>query len=363
MAGTGRGGTDGADGPDGLGGLEEPGGADDALVATAPASANGTRFDAVAAALFAEHSRSRLQRWIGDGHLTVDGAPRRAKERLVGGETLALALPPDALADLAAADWADGAGAVAPEPVDFDVAHEDASIVVVDKRAGLVMHPAPGNARGTLMNGLLHRYPELARVPRAGIVHRLDKDTSGLCVVARTPEAHTSLVRRLQAREMRREYVAVVVGEPPESGTVDAPIGRDGRDRKRMAVTPGGKRAVTRFAVAERLDGAAVLDVRLETGRTHQIRVHLTHLGFPLVGDPVYRDARRQAVTFPRGSPGRGIVEAFPRQALHARRLGLVHPGSGEPVAFESAWPADLTALAGALRGAEGVPERGKRGP
>lgn len=318
--------------------------------ALAPASANGERFDAVAALLFPAHSRSRLQRWIADGHLTVDGAARRGKERLIGGERLALALPAEVLSDMAALEWAAGADAVAAEDVAFDVAHEDASIVVVDKRAGLVMHPAAGNPRGTLMNGLLFRYPELARVPRAGIVHRLDKETSGLCVVARTPEAHTALVRQLQAREMRREYVAVAIGEPPERGTVDAPIGRDGRDRKRMAVTDGGKRAVTRFEVAERLGGAAVLDVRLETGRTHQIRVHLTHLGHPLVGDPVYRDARRQAVAFPQGGAGRRIVEAFGRQALHARRLGLVHPGGGEPVAFESAWPADLAGLVDALR-------------
>ncbi len=317
----------------------------------APHTANGRRFDAVAASLFPEHSRARLQRWIADGHLTVDGAARRGKDRLLGGETLALTLPPDVLADMAAADWADGAAAVAPEDVDFEVAHADEAIVVVNKRAGLVMHPAAGNPRGTLMNGLLHRYPELARVPRAGIVHRLDKDTSGLCVVARTPEAHTSLVRQLQARDMRREYVAVVIGEPPERGTVNAPIGRDGRDRKRMAVTEGGKPAVTHFDVTERLDGAAVLAVRLETGRTHQIRVHLTHLGYPLVGDPVYRDARRQAVAFPKGGAGRGIVEGFGRQALHARRLGLVHPISGDAVAFEAAWPEDLETLARSLIG------------
>ena len=334
---TGRG--EGADGP-----VEGP------PVATVPASAAGERFDSVAAALFAEHSRSRLKRWIEDGHLTVDGEPRRARARLVGGETLALALPPDALADLAAGDWADGAGAVLAEDVDFEVAHEDPAFVVVDKRAGLVMHPAPGHRRGTLMNGLLGRYPELARVPRAGIVHRLDRDTSGLCTVARTPEAHTALVRALQARAMRREYLAVAIGEPPATGTVDAPIGRDGRDRKRMAVAAGGKPAVTHFEVLERFAGAALLAVRLETGRTHQIRVHLTHLGHPLVGDPVYRDARRAAVAFPHGSAGREVVERFDRQALHARRLGFAHPTTGEALAFESGPPDDLAGLVEALR-------------
>ena len=337
----------GRDGTVGEGEAEDAGGG---RVVRVPADAAGARFDSVAASLFAEHSRSRLKRWIEEGHLTVDGAPRRARAKLVGGETLALELPPDALADLAAGDWAEGSGTALAEELDFDVVHEDGSIVVVDKRAGLVMHPAPGHRRGTLMNGLLGRYPELAGVPRAGIVHRLDRDTSGLCVVARTPEAHTALVRELQAREMRREYLAVAIGEPPEAATVDAPIGRDGHDRKRMAVTAAGKPAVTRFETIERFDGAALLAVRLETGRTHQIRVHLTHLGHPLVGDPVYRDARRAAVAFPKGSAGREIVERFERQALHARRLGLVHPATGRRASFESAPPADLAALIEALR-------------
>ena len=346
MAGTGDGtGTD-RDGASGGGPDGVP--RSDARIATVPASAAGERFDSVAASLFAEHSRSRLQRWIADGRLTADGERRAPKARLVGGERLALAS--GALDELAAADWSGGAGSAAAEPVDFDVAHEDASVVVVDKRAGLVMHPAPGNARGTLMNGLLHRYPELAGVPRAGIAHRLDKDTSGLCVVARTAPAHTALVRALQAREVGREYAAVALGEPPDAGTVDAPIGRDPRERKRMAVVVAGKPAVTHFEAVERLGGATRLAVRLETGRTHQIRVHLTHLGHPLAGDPLYRDGRRLGLAFPKGGAGRAAVEGFARQALHARRLTLAHPDGGHEAAFESALPDDLERLLADLR-------------
>ena len=210
--------------------------------------------------------------------------------------------------------------------------------MVVDKRAGLVMHPAPGHRRGTLMNGLLGRYPELAGVPRAGIVHRLDRDTSGLCTVARTPEAHTALVRELQARAMRREYLAVAIGEPPASGTVDAPIGRDGRDRKRMAVAAGGKPAVTHFEVLERLAGAALLAVRLETGRTHQIRVHARASGHPVAGDERYGDARANAALRRCG---------VARLCLHARAIGF--PWRGRPVRVEvapdDAWRTTLAAL------------------
>lgn len=270
----------------------------------------------------------------------MDGVQRRTRDKLVGGELLSLQLPPDELVD-------DSVDCFEPEAIDLTVVYEDEHIIVINKPAGLVMHPAPGNRRGTLLNGLLHHDSSQANVPRAGIVHRLDKETSGLCVVARSLESHTHLVRQLQAREMGRTYTAVVIGDVPINGTIDAPIGRHPRDRKRMAVNDKGKVAVTHYQCEERYLGCARIAVKLETGRTHQIRVHMTHIGHALVGDPVY--GRRLAV-LPRQVACVPEVAAFDRQALHAARLTLVHPGTEEEVSFDAPLPQDMTRLCAALK-------------
>jgi len=316
---------------------------------TVAADAAGQRVDTVAAALYPAHSRSRLQGWIGAGHLLVDGVARRPRDRLHGGERLSWALPGGTLEQLQAQDFREDALGILAEDLPTGIVHTDEAIHIVDKAADVVMHPAPGHPGGTLMNALLHHDPSLRTLPRAGIVHRLDRETSGLCVIARTPAAHTALVRQLQARRMGRRYLAVVIGEPADSGTVDRPIGRDPRDRKRMAVTHGGKPAVTHWRVLERFAGAALLDVQLETGRTHQIRVHLTALGHPLIGDPVYQDNRALSVTYRAGTPVRDLVDAFGRQALHATRLTLQHPQDAREVRFDSPMPPDMVTLCDAL--------------
>jgi len=317
--------------------------------ASVPPGSAGQRVDTIAAALFPAHSRSRLQGWISAGHLLVDGVSRRPRDRLHGGERLNWALPGGALADLQSQDFRENALGILAEDLPTGIVHTDESIHIVDKAADTVMHPAPGHPSGTLMNALLHHDPSLRTLPRAGIVHRLDRQTSGLCVIARTLEAHTALVRQLQARRMGRRYLAVVIGDPAESGTVDRPIGRDPRDRKRMAITHGGKPAITHWRVLERFAGAALLDVQLETGRTHQIRVHMTALGHPLVGDPVYRDNRVLSTTYRSGTPVRELVDAFGRQALHATRLTLAHPSDGREVKFDSPMPPDMVMLCDAL--------------
>lgn len=307
----------------------------------------GKRLDAVAAMVYDTYSRSRLQSWITEGYLSVDGQTRRSRDKVLGGELLSLQLPPDLLADMLTEADGDGEHSFVPEPIDLNIVHEDEHILIINKPAGLVMHPAPGNRRGTLLNGLLHFSAAQAGVPRAGIVHRLDKETSGLCVVARTLEAHTHLVRQLQAREMGRTYTAVVVGEVPINGTINAPIGRHPRDRKRMAVLDSGKPAVTHFECVERYLGCARVKVKLETGRTHQIRVHMTHIGHALIGDPVY--GRRLAV-LPRQVAEVPAVAGFKRQALHATRLELIHPGSEAFMSFDAPIPEDMELLCAELR-------------
>ena len=286
----------------------------------------GQRLDKLVAGRLSQYSRSRLQRWIEDGHITVNGKKAQAKQTVIGDEEICV-IPQLAEEDLA----------FTPEAVDFPVVFEDNAILVVNKPAGLVVHPAAGNWSGTLLNGLLYRDPKSATVPRAGIVHRLDKETSGVMVVAKTIEAQTDLVRQLQARTVKREYLALVWGDTPQSGTIDEPIGRHPRDRVKMAVihTQSGKPAVTHFRkIAEGVCNnmnVSLVKCRLETGRTHQIRVHLQSIGFPLVGDPVYGKSH--------------LASVFPRQALHAFRLGLVHPSTKEICEWTAPLPQDMKAL------------------
>ena len=301
---------------------DAPGGGPDPIVFGPDPAAAGVRLDKYLAGRLAEVSRSRVQQWIALGAVTVDGVPRAPKSKLTGLERIRVApLPREA------------ERSYEPDPVPLSIVHEDQDLLVVDKPAGLVVHPAAGNWRGTLMNGLLHHRPDSAGLPRAGIVHRLDKDTSGLMVVARSERAVASLVSQMAARNASRRYLALAEGRLPARATVDAPIGRDPVDRTRMAADVPGKPARTHLqAVAEGSHGDRPVTLalaRLDTGRTHQIRVHLRHLGHPIVGDAVY--GRRFAKCDPIG-----------RQALHAWRLSLAHPADGRPLHWEAALPSDF---------------------
>jgi len=310
--------------------------APDARHALVPAAAAGRRLDAVLAELFPEYSRSRLSAWIKAGQVTVDGAPARPRDPVHGGETIVL----DAVEEVQT-------HAVA-EDIPLDVLYEDEHVFVLDKPAGLVVHPGAGNPAGTLVNALLHRDPALDKLPRAGIVHRLDKDTSGVMVVARTLQAHTALVAQLSAREVHRQYLAVVVGALVSGGTADAAIDRHPRDRLRMAVREDGKDAVTHYRLRERFRAHTALECRLETGRTHQIRVHMAHLKHPIVGDPLYGGSLR----LPKGASEALIaaLRGFKRQALHAEVLAFAHPVTGEAIRCEAPVPADMQALMALLR-------------
>jgi 23S rRNA pseudouridine1911/1915/1917 synthase len=295
----------------------------------------GQRFDQALARLFPEYSRSRLVLWIKDGRATLDGVAARPRDAVAGGQRVRLRVVEESLSD------------VAPEALPLDIVHEDRALIVVNKPAGLVVHPGAGNRAGTLQNALLHHAPELAQVPRSGLVHRLDKDTSGLLVVARSLEAHTRLVAALQARQFEREYVAVSNGVMTGGGTVDAPLARHATDRLRMSVREGGREAVTHYRVLQRFRAHTYIGVQLETGRTHQIRVHLAHIRYPLVGDPVYG---RRLMLPPGATPRlKETLQSFHRQALHARRLGLVHPLSGESMSWEVSPPKDFQDLLAAL--------------
>ena len=298
-----------------------------------PPDCAGLRLDQALQRLLPECSRNRLQIWIREKRVWQNGAPAIAKRRVWGGEKIRVAAVPAAetLAHL-------------PEDIPLDIIHEDDSLLVVNKPPGLVVHPGSGNWRGTLLNALLKHSPALAEIPRAGIVHRLDKDTSGLLVVAKTLEAQTSLVRQLQARSVKREYLALVHGKVARGGLVEAPIGRHPHARTRMAVVARGKPALTHYEVMERFAHCTLLRCRLETGRTHQIRVHMQSAGHPLVGDPVYSAKKK--------------TPAFSRQALHAFKLSLLHPETQKTLHWQAEVPLDFQQLLNALRAESGGKEQ-----
>ncbi len=304
--------------------------------AVVPGSAAGRRFDAVLAELFPEYSRTRLSEWIKSGDARLDGEIVRGRDSVRGGETASLDVVLDTQTH------------ALPEDIPIEVLYEDADVLVLNKPAGLVVHPGAGNPTGTLVNALLFRDPTLSTIPRAGIVHRLDKDTSGVMVVARTLRAHTALVEQLSARGVHRQYLAIVVGSMVSGGTANAAIDRHPRDRIRMAVREEGRDAVTHYRLRERFRAHTALECRLETGRTHQIRVHMAHLKYPIIGDPLYggplklpKHATEELIAALRG---------FKRQALHAEILEFKHPVSGEPVRVSAPVPADMLNLLAALR-------------
>ena len=302
-----------------------------------PESLSGQRLDVAAAQLFSDWSRSRLQTWIADGRLRLNGeVVTRARTPVDLGDVLEL--DPVAEPDFR----------IEAQDIPFDVIYADAHLAVVFKPAGLTTHPGAGQPDNTLQNALLFRFAQAAAVPRAGIVHRLDKDTSGLLVVALSLNAHAKLVAMLARREIRREYDAVINGTPVSGATIDEPIGRSPRDRLKMAVNERGRDAVTHYRIQERFAHHTHLRVKLETGRTHQIRVHLAHQRMPLVGDALYGGGGARGTGL--SEPTRAVLQNFRRQALHARELGFAHPVSGEPLNFSAEMPQDMQQLIAALR-------------
>jgi len=304
--------------------------------AIVPDTAAGRRFDAVLAELFPEYSRSRLSEWIKSGDVLLDGVPVRGRDPVRGGEVATLHAVQETQTH------------AEPEDIPLDVLYEDEHLFVLDKPVGLVVHPGAGNSSGTLVNALLYRDPSLSALPRAGIVHRLDKDTSGVMVVARTLQAQTALVEQLSARQVHRQYLAVVVGALVAGGTADAPIDRHPRDRLRMGVREDGKEAITHYRLRERFRAHTALECRLETGRTHQIRVHMAHLRHAIVGDPLYGGALK----LPKGASEELVaaLRGFKRQALHAETLEFVHPMTGQPLRNSAPAPADMQHLLKVLR-------------
>jgi 23S rRNA pseudouridine1911/1915/1917 synthase len=302
---------------------------------TLPEDLQGLRLDQALARALPQYSRARLQSWIEAGAIQVDGRRPRAKDKVVGGERVRIEARLEVDAE------------VAPEVMPLEIVFKDRSLFVINKPPGMVVHPGAGNTHHTLQNALLALDPKLAVVPRAGLVHRLDKDTSGLLVVARTPEVHTTLVAALAEREIERHYIALCSGVLTGGGTIDEPIGRHRSQRIKMAVRSDGRPSVTHYRLMKRFRAHTLLHVQLESGRTHQIRVHLAHIGHPVVGDPVYGGRRR----FPAGASPALIaeLEGFKRQALHAARLKLAHPVTGEEVEWEAPLPADMAHLVGVL--------------
>ncbi len=294
-------------------------------------SLSGNRLDHALHLLLPDYSRSRIQQWIQQGFVSLNDGHCKPRQKVYDGDRVALDVPEQVrLSD-------------SPQPIKFEILHRDEDIFVIDKPAGLVVHPAAGHADGTLVNGLLALDPGLAQLPRAGIVHRLDKDTSGIMVVARNLSSHNRLVEALQKREVKREYVALARGVITAGRRIETGIGRHPRNRKKMAVLERGKPAITHFQVARKFGHYSLIRVQLETGRTHQIRVHLAHISHPLLGDPVYAGR----VQLPAGiDPAlETVIREFKRQALHAERLVFAHPRSQETVEFEAPWPQDFAGL------------------
>ncbi len=311
----------------------------DEIELTLPLDCVGLRLDQALSQLLPEYSRSRLQQWIKDGAITVDDALASPKQKVLGGELVLVepAVSPEV-------------SAYTPEAIPLDIVFEDDAIIIVNKPPGLVTHPGSGNWSGTLLNALLHHAPQVAQVPRAGIVHRLDKDTSGLMVVAKTLQAQTDLVRQLQARSVKREYLAIVEGSVMNDGMVNAPIGRHPVIRVKMAVVGDGKDALTHYSVIEALPHHTLLLCRLETGRTHQIRVHMQHIGHALAGDATYGGKAKNFGTKTEDEKIKAALQKLSRQALHATRLQLTHPQTGERRQWEVPMPADMQALLERLR-------------
>jgi 23S rRNA pseudouridine1911/1915/1917 synthase len=315
------------------------------LTEEVPDELAGMRLDQVLAEIFPDYSRSKLQTWIKDGRVRVDGQELKARDKLFGGEEIVLDAEAEAVLECE------------PENIPLDIIFEDKAILIVNKPAGLVVHPGAGNHSGTLQNALLYHDNSLEALPRAGIIHRIDKDTSGLLMVAKTLQAHHSLSDQLQDRQITREYLAVVKGWMTAGGTIDEPLGRHAVDRIRYTVRHDGKDAVTHYRLIDRFIHHTFLRVFLETGRTHQIRVHMAHIGYPLVGDPLYGGPFRMP-----GDCGPELekqLRSFKRQALHAAKLGLHHPRSGDYCEWEQPLPEDMQNLLQAL--AENDKQHGKR--
>jgi 23S rRNA pseudouridine1911/1915/1917 synthase len=311
-----------------------------ATVLTVPSELDGVRLDRALATIAPEHSRSLLAKWIGEGHVTVDGRmAMKPSHRVAVGEEIELEVPPPA------------ASALQPQELALDVIYEDADLVVVDKPAGLVVHPAAGHPDRTLVNALLFRVKDLSGVGgelRPGIVHRLDKDTSGVMIIAKNDTAHRKLTGAWNSEEVRKEYLAIVYGAPAErSGTIEAPIGRDPRNRKRMAVVAGGRQAITEYEVVERFRYVSLVRCRLRTGRTHQIRVHMKHLGHPIVGDPLYSGPQWRGIP---DKKAQKVLSSLTRQALHAWKITVNHPRTGNRLTFESPLADDLGRVIGFFR-------------
>lgn len=311
------------------------------LQATIPTEHVGLRFDQSLAQLFPDFSRSRLQGWLKSNQITLNGKAAKAKEKVLGGEeiminaTITEESPHESQA------------------IELDIIYHDEDLIVINKPAGLVVHPAAGNLNGTLLNALLHYAPELRDLPRAGIVHRIDKDTTGLLVIARTIRAHTQLVADLQEHLISRQYLAIAAGRFTAGGTIDEPMARDPKHRTKMAVIQGGKHAVTHYRVKERFKDYALLNVELETGRTHQIRVHMAHIQHPLLGDPAYGGRLK----LPKNASELLIktLRNFKRQALHAYHLSLTHPVTGEDMEWTAPIPEDFEKLLQVLRSENGI--------